>query len=199
MTGIDAMGTDNSKRNGTQKVTFQYKSAPLFSLTRTSALTSAFSAAAAYYHAPQQLNTAETLALAVIVAAGTFLAAKIGKKVGGTVGLVGGIIAGGAAGAGLGALLGSLAGRKDARIETATAGGTIGGTGGVAVGALVLGIVGPIGGFWGGADSGHVYTRDAAVEHIFTKSDSRRDAVKTPASISGISYDRVTNKVYIPA
>lgn len=193
------MGTDNSKRNGTQRITFQHESAPLFSLTKTSALTSAFSAAAAYYHAPQQLDTAETLALAVIVAAGTFLAAKIGKKVGGAVGLVGGAIAGGTVGTGLGTLLGALAGRKDARIETATAGGTIGGTTGFVGGAAALAIIGALSGFFGGAYAGHVYTRDIAMKHIFNKSDFQRNTVETPASISVISYDRVTNKVYIPA
>lgn len=191
------MGTRNSNGGNREKTMAEYKAN--LAATMNAPVASLLSAAFAYYNAPQQMSTAETLGLAGLVAIGTWFAAHIGRRTGSAVGLIGGAVAGGTAGTGLGALFGALAGRKDARTETAVAGGAMGGMIGFLGGATVLSIAGSLVGFFGGAYAGHVYTRDAAMKHIFNQSDSRRDAVERPASVSGISYDRAANKVYIPA
>lgn len=89
------------------------------SMTFTSAVVTALSTYwAVTGPAAESLNTGDTVILGASVAAGTFVAAKLGKAIGKYAGGLAGLAFGGAAGAGLG----GLASRNGEKIEGAAAG-----------------------------------------------------------------------------
>lgn len=141
-----------------------------FGLTVPATLVSIFSGAVAFANAPKpQMDTVESLSLALLVAAGTYLGAKIGKHVGFDLGALTGGVAGGIFTGGMGAAIGGLTAEKGKKAETAVAGALMGGTFGSLAGAMLIAVCGYCAGFIGGAHIGHVLSRDASMKYIFNK------------------------------
>lgn len=159
-----------SRNSDNKKNASETRSDSIFRPTIPATLVSIFSGAVSYANAPTpQMDTIDSISLGILVAVGTYLAAKVGKKAGGVIGSWTGGLLGGSAGVAVGTAAGSTLGDKGKKVESAALGGLVGGAAGTITGAIALAILGYTAGFFGGAYAGHVYTEKAAMKYFFNK------------------------------
>jgi hypothetical protein len=169
-TGIFNMGT-TSQRSGFLTPTFM-----------SVAVAGVSGVIAAQSDAAANLVMGDKVMLGLMVAGGTFLAAKIGMGLLALAGGATGAAVGGLFGAGAGAAAGSTTKNPSLRKDRMLSGGAFGGLAGAAVGGSVLAITGALVGFWGGAVVGHDLTTQVALTHVFkTETAAPKASIPAPA------------------